>query len=473
MKKFSLLMMVIIFVMVFPGRGQAASGHSNIYLDGKELVLATDAKIETISNNTMIPIRVVVENLGFQVDWEQKERTVTIRNDKTTIQLTVGNKTALVNGSEVTLPMGPVLRTDTVIVPIRFVSEQMGLQVNWDNATKKIYMISPPGGSGNTNNGTGGTTTPNPDDTKNDNLATINALSFSDNRLIISTTGSIEPKASVMSSPNRVVIDIPYAKFAETFGTSNQLDSNSQGTLSVMGYPDISTIRYSLYNDSPSTVRIVMDLNYAKNYKLSTEGSLLIVDLNTSNSGSGVPQVGGNGKKIAVIDAGHGNHDPGAIGITGKKEKDYNLAVALKVEKLLKNESKIDVVLTRSNDIFLELKERVKIANDLNADVFVSIHANSAGSSTAAGTETYYKNNSSKAFANVMHKYIVKATGFTDRGVRYGNFHVIRETKMAAVLLEAGYLSNKSNEAALFTENIQNRVAQGIVDGIKEYLAIK
>lgn len=472
MKKFSLLMMVIIFVMVFPGRGQAASGHSNIYLDGKELVLATDAKIETISNNTMIPIRVVVENLGFQVAWEQKARTVTIKNDKTTVQLTVGNKTATLDGNKVSLPIGPVLRTDTVIVPIRFVSEQMGLQVNWDNATKKIYMFSPNGGSGNSNNGTGGTTTPNPNDTKND-LATINGLSFSDNRLILSTTGSIEPKASVMSSPNRVVIDIPYAKFAETFGSSNQLDSNSQGSLSVMGYADISKIRYSLYNDSPSTVRIVMDLNYAKNYKLYTEGSLLIVDLNTTDTGSGLPPVGGNGKKIAVIDAGHGNQDPGAIGVTGKKEKDFNLKVALKVEKLLKNESKIDVVLTRSNDIFLELKERVKIANDLNADVFVSIHANSAGSSAAAGTETYYKNTSSKAFANVMHKYLVKATGLTDRGVRYGNFHVIRETKMAAVLLEAGYLSNKNNEAALFTDSLQSRVAQGIVDGIKEYLGVK
>lgn len=459
--------MVIIFVMAFPGRGQAASEHSNIYLDGKELVLATDAKIEMINNNIMIPVRVVVENLGFNVIWEQKARTVTIKNNKTTIQLIVNNKIATVDGSKVTLPIGPVLKTDTVLVPIRFVSEQMGLQVDWDNTTKRVYMFSPTGGSGNTDDGTVGTI-PNPDDTTSSDLATIDDLNFSDNRLIISTTGSIEPKASVMSSPDRIIIDIPYAKFAETFGSSNQLDSNSQGTFSVMGYSDVSTIRYSLYNDSPSTVRIVIDLNYAKNYKLYAEGSLLIVDLNTSNSGSGV----GNGKKIAVIDAGHGNQDPGAIGITGKKEKDYNLAVALKVEKLLKNESIIDVVLTRSSDIFLELKERVKIANDLNADVFVSIHANSAGSSTAAGTETYYKNSSSKAFANVMHKYIVKATGFKDRGVLYGNFHVIRETNMAAVLLEAGYLSNKSNESALFTDSLQNRVAQGIVDGIKEYLGV-
>ena len=471
MKKFSFLVMIIIFVMVFPGKGQAASGHSNIYLDGTELVLATNAKIETIQNNVMIPVRVVVENLGFKVAWDKSKQSVTINNDSTVIHLVVNNKSGYVNGSEVTLPIGPALKTDTVLVPIRFVSEQLGLQVNWDNVTKRVYLISSNTGNGKPN--------PNPDKepgtepTKPAELALINSLSYSDNRLMISTTGSIEPKVSVMTSPNRIVIDIPYAKFSESFGTSQQLDSYLQGSFHVVGYPDIEQVRYSLYNNSPSTVRIVMDLNYAKDYTIYAEGSLLFVALKTSDSPNPGTPVGGNGKKIAVIDAGHGNQDPGAIGITGKKEKDFNLAVALKVDKLLKNEPKIDGVLTRSNDIFLELKERVKIANDLKADVFISIHANSAGSSTASGTETYYKNDRSKALANVMHKYLVRATGFKDRGVRYGNFHVIRETNMAAVLLESGYVSNKQDEAGLFTESLQNRIAQGIVDGIKEYLGVK
>ncbi len=462
MKKFSFLMMIIIFVMVFPGKGQAASGHSNIYLDGTELVLATNAKIETIQNNVMIPVRVVVENLGFKVAWDKNNQSVTINNDSTVIHLVVNNKSGYVNGSKVTLPIGPALKTDTVLVPIRFVSEQLGLQVNWDNASKKVYLISSDTGSGKPE------TKPEP----TPELALINSLSYSDNRLMISTTGSIEPKVSVMTSPNRIVIDIPYAKFSETFGTSQQLDSNLQGSFHVVGYPDLDQVRYSLYNNSPSTVRIVMDLNYAKNYTVYAEGSLLFVALNTSDTSNPGTSVGGNGKKIAVIDAGHGNQDPGAIGVTGKKEKAFNLAVALKVDQLLKKEPKIDGVLTRSNDIFLELKERVKIANDLKADVFISIHANSSGSSAATGTETYYKNDRSKALANVMHKYLVRATGFKDRGVRYGNFHVIRETNMAAVLLEAGYLSNKQDEAGLFTESLQNRVAQGIVDGIKEYLGL-
>lgn len=130
-------------------------------------------------------------------------------------------------------------------------------------------------------------------------------------------------------------------------------------------------------------------------------------------------------------------------------------------------------MLTRSNDTFLELKERAAMANNLKADIFISVHANSSGSSSASGTETYYQREASKALANVMHKYLVQATGLSDRGVRYGNFHVIRETKMPAVLLEVGYLSNKKDEALLFTDALQNKVAASIVSGIKEYLGIK
>lgn len=112
------------------------------------------------------------------------------------------------------------------------------------------------------------------------------------------------------------------------------------------------------------------------------------------------------------------------------------------------------------------------MANKLKADLFISVHANSSGSSAASGTETYYQREASKALAKVMHKYLVKATGLSDRGVRYGNFHVIRETTMPAVLLEVGYLSNKGDESLLFSETLQNNVAASMVSGIKEYLGM-
>ncbi|MHA0855361.1 N-acetylmuramoyl-L-alanine amidase [Paenibacillus sp. CMAA1364] len=477
MKKLSFLLFIIIFVMAFPNKGQAASGHSNVYLNGKELEFATNVKMENINNNIMIPIRVVSENLGFEVLWQQKERTVTIKNKQSVIKLVVNQKTAYVDSKKATLSIAPILKNDTVMVPLRFVGEEMGLLVDWNNKTKTVYLLSPDKGPDETDQEESVTDPDDNDKPSSPVLATIKSMNFTENRLMIGITGNTQPKVSILSAPDRIVIDMPYAQFSDTYQISQPLDKNLNGSFYVLGSPAISQVRYSLFNNSPATVRVVMDMNYMPKYSAYTENNMFVIELDASMPDTNYPNVG-NGKKIVVIDAGHGAHDPGASGAIGKKEpgkkeKDFNLAVALKTEKLLKNEPELEVVLTRRNDTFLDLKQRVKIANDLNASVFVSIHANSSTSAAATGTETYYKNDSSLAFAKIMHKYLVPATGLKDRGVRYGNFHVIRETKMAAVLLEAGYLSNKSDESKLFTEDLQNRVAQGIVNGIKEYLGVK
>ncbi|MFU1795553.1 N-acetylmuramoyl-L-alanine amidase [Paenibacillus azoreducens] len=473
MKKIGFMaVFLFVFLLAFPHNGQAAAGGAKIYLDDKELNLSGNAKVENVNGNIMIPFRVVGENLGFNVAWEEKTRTVTIQKDSTVMKLVVDQKTADVNGKKVSMDIAPILRTDTVIVPLRFVSEEMGLTVDWDNTKKIVYLFTQDYGIGNSNNGAGAGSG-NQTNPGSNATAEVSGISFQDNQLMIATTGQVKADSFKMTGPDRIVIDLQNAEFSNTFSNNSPLDQHFTGSLDISGYPDVSKIRYSLYNDNPSTIRVVIDLTHAKNYKLTNNNGLYIVDLNTSDSSTPANPGGGSGKKTVVIDAGHGAKDPGTTGITGKKEKDFNLALVLKVGDILKQDPNLNVVLTRSDDTFLELKDRAKIANDLKADAFVSIHANSAGSSAASGTETYYQRDASKEFANVMHKHLVQAAGLSDRGVRYGNFHVIRETKMPAVLLEVGYLSNKNDEAALFSESFQQRVAQGIADGIKEYLGVE
>ncbi|MDO7905009.1 N-acetylmuramoyl-L-alanine amidase family protein [Paenibacillus sp. JX-17] len=457
MKKLGFLMFLFIFMLVVPGHGHAATtGNTSIFLDGKKLNLPGDVQVELLNNKVMIPIRVVSENLGYNVGWDQNSKIVTIQSENTTITMTVGVSQADVSGQKVALDAAPVLRGGTTLVPLRFVGEQMGLKVSWDNTSKSVYLI--------TQNNSG-------ENTPVSDLAMVKGISFSDNRLLIAMDGNVKPNVFTMTGPNRVVVDLPQAAFSSTFGDTQSLNAQLNGEMEVTGNSDVSKVRYSLYNNNPSTVRVVVDVSKAKNFAISNPGTgTLIVTL---SDGQASKPVGSGGKKIVVIDAGHGAKDPGAAGVSGTKEKDFNLAMALKVANLLKQNPNIDVVLTRSDDTFLELKDRVKIANDLKADVFVSIHANSSGSSAATGTETYYQRAESKALANTIHKYFAKATGLTDRGVRYGNFHVIRETKMAAVLLEVGYLSNKNDEKALFNTSFQTRVAQGVVDGIEDYLGLK
>ncbi|WP_042195432.1 N-acetylmuramoyl-L-alanine amidase [Paenibacillus camerounensis] len=475
MKKFAFTLLLMLFVLVLPEHGQAAAANNKIFLDGKELTAGQNAPVENVGGSVMVPLRMISENLGYKVDWDQSSKTVTISQQLTTIKLVIDQTAASVDDKTVVLANAPLNRNGTTLVPIRFISEQFGLTVSWDNTQKTVTLITPETGGNNTGS-EGGSTVVVPPTEPAKNLTMVNGISFNENRLTIAMEGNAVPKVSKVGGPDRIVIDLENATFSDLFGTGQVLDPNLNGSLAVTGYPDVTAVRYSLYSTSPYTVRFVIDTTSSKNYSVEVSGDtsrLVVVDLNAVVTDNPSTQPGNNGRKLVVLDAGHGAKDSGAVGVTGKYEKNFNLAIVLKTAELLKKENNIDVVLTRSDDTFLELKDRAAIANNLNADLFISVHANSSNSSSASGTETYYQRESSKALANVMHKYLVQATGLSDRGVRYGNFHVIRETKMPAVLLEAGYLSNKGDESALFTESLQNKIAAGIVSGIKEYLGLK
>ncbi|MFF3923091.1 N-acetylmuramoyl-L-alanine amidase [Paenibacillus lactis] len=175
-------------------------------------------------------------------------------------------------------------------------------------------------------------------------------------------------------------------------------------------------------------------------------------------------------KKIA-LDAGHGGKDPGALGPSNTKEKDFALTMVQKVEQRLKKNKKVSTILTRDNDTFLELSERVNIAKKKKVDIFVSIHANSSNN-VASGTETYYTREDSRALADIMHKHLVEATGLRDRKVKRESLQVTRETNMPAVLLEVGFINHPEDEKKLFDSSFQDRVADAIVAGIYEYFDI-
>jgi hypothetical protein len=176
--------------------------------------------------------------------------------------------------------------------------------------------------------------------------------------------------------------------------------------------------------------------------------------------------------KTVILDAGHGKKDSGAVGVTKKLEKDFNLAMVLKVNELLKKNPEIQVFITRSTDVFVELVDRAKIANKAGADVFLSIHAN-AGEAAAKGSETLYTKDMDKPFATIIHKYLMATTGLVDRKCRYKNLSVCRNTTMPACLIEPGFLTNPAEEELLFNEEFQNKLAVSMAQGICEYLGVQ
>jgi len=215
-----------------------------------------------------------------------------------------------------------------------------------------------------------------------------------------------------------------------------------------------------------------------------------------------------------VIDPGHGGHDPGAVGASGLQEKDVVLSIGLKLRDRLKEELGLDVVMTRSTDIFIPLEERTAIANKVNADLFVSIHANAAPNRNAAGIETYYLNlaktekvaqlaakengtslekvstlqailfdlmanyklNDSAHLAEEVQKSLYKAlkVKFPDTkslGVKQGPFYVLVGATMPSILVETAFLSNVTEEGRLKDTAFHTRAAEGILNGIQAYIS--
>lgn len=175
------------------------------------------------------------------------------------------------------------------------------------------------------------------------------------------------------------------------------------------------------------------------------------------------------------IDPGHGGRDGGAIGASGQLEKDFTLQLSLLVKALLDEEPDIAVHMTRNDDTFISSldRERINLANELDADVFISIHGNTFSDPSVSGTETFYNEDDSYLLAMTLHREVVKATGFRDRGVRSEDYYVLRETQMPAALIEVGYLTNEEEERALWSDEVQADVAAAIVTGLKRYLGVE
>ncbi|MBW9217809.1 N-acetylmuramoyl-L-alanine amidase [Anoxybacillus ayderensis] len=172
--------------------------------------------------------------------------------------------------------------------------------------------------------------------------------------------------------------------------------------------------------------------------------------------------------KTIVIDAGHGGKDYGTTGVNGTIEKTLTLQTVLLLSEKLKQMG-AHVILTRENDRFLSLSERVQIAGKNKADAFVSIHYDSALNRTASGLTIYYYKPIDRSLADALFNPLSQLTGIQQRGVRVGNYHVLRENSRPSVLLELGYLSNPNEETFIVSPTYQQAATEAICNGLVRY----
>ena len=173
-------------------------------------------------------------------------------------------------------------------------------------------------------------------------------------------------------------------------------------------------------------------------------------------------------KQSIVIDAGHGGKDTGAIG-GGKNEKDITLDVSKRIESLLKQKG-YDVKMTRTDDTYLSLQERVDISEEFCPDIFVSIHVNSSVRPEITGIETHYYHQESMELAQTVHASFASSVQSPNRGLFKSKFYVINHTTSPAILVEIGFISNADERNQLIGEKRKQATAKAIADGIQKYL---
>lgn len=192
------------------------------------------------------------------------------------------------------------------------------------------------------------------------------------------------------------------------------------------------------------------------------------------NLWSQTPSINSRSAPTVVIDPGHGGHDRGA-----RQEKPFceEKRIALQTAKQLRkylDQLGYRVVMTRESDIFVPLARRIEMAKQAGSQLFISLHFNSARNPTAQGIEIFFyedssqkvRTQSSRRVADLILRKILQRTSASSRGIKKGNFFVLREASMPAILIEGGFISNPNERSQLRTSEYQDKIARGIADGV-------
>lgn len=359
-------------------------------------------------------------------------------------------------------------------------------------------------------------------------------------RMVFDSDRNFEYKAFILDNPQRLVIDtsnVPVSSKLEKYNDKNNLVSKTRlgsigGNNTRMVFdlqkPAVIKKAFMLPPQSSFGWRFVVDVTIASerefssklgnNYAFSSGGNFdNSYQVASKNSKSSKPAIksNNNAKRVIVLDPGHGGRDPGAIGYSGVYEKNITLAMAKEMKRLLDKEGNYKVYLTRNTDVFIPLRDRVKIARKHNADLFLSIHADSAVNRSAKGLSVYTLSenasdkeaaalaerenkvdviaglnlvehskevsdilinlaqretlNRSSEFATFMVKEMRNSVQLVDNTHRFAGFAVLKAPDVPSVLLEMGYLSNRTEEKLLKKEDYRRKLAISTNNAIEKY----
>ena len=518
----------------------AEAANNKIYIDDR--LVTTDVAPVVVNSRVLVPIRVVSEGLGAQVSWDNPSQTVTVKKGSVTLKMVANKTTYTKNGVNKTMDVPVKVIKNRTLVPIRVVSEDLGAGVQWDKGNVYVqsggeliikvnqlgaggylnlrqgpgtnypivgkvnsgdylsvitrsgdwYKIQTKNGDdayvsknyvtiysgGTSNNGTGGGTVepqPEPEPTppttdQNGNLLVTDRTTGTGQSSIAFDIGTGTPSV-VSNNGNQIVVKISGVQLsadnwqpAENMAPFTGLKVNNNGSDSVLLTASVSDKGYFRLDINGSTFTVTAVAKH-KNGTTGLAGKTIVV-----SPGHGVYGAGG-----AI--------DRGAVSpINGLDEVDFNTPLSLKLrDKLEAAGATVIMIRDTEGPINMSLYERSVLTNNANADAFVEIHGDSAANAAAKGIGTWIYTDNTRLttaaqkdmrneFGSVMNQALANTTG-QPAYVKYGNFSVIRETEVPCVLVECGFLTNAEDVARLATDAYQEKLAQGIYNGLANYFA--
>ena len=432
----------------------------SLYING-ELTITTVMPPIQIEGNTLVPAREVFAKMGAEVLWKSAEKSVYITKGEQLIVLTIDSTEVWVDGEIKVANMPAKLINDKVMIPLRFISEALGFKVQWIDATKTIMIeepivvappvVVPPEESEMPEEGTSEEL---PEETPEPNLSFKNMTYDSSlNALILEkapglTVESITVQDNYIQRQIKITLPTAYIDFYEA---GIWEDTNS--AVKKIEVKQSSSTEITL---TTATIKALNVYEYDNKIYLQC-----------------VKQKEKYGK-IVVVDAGHGKDDPGTT-YGSLQEKDITLRLALQLQKEIANDSSIKVYMIREGDTFLTPMERAVVANEIEPDLFISIHVNSVNNNaSASGTETYYTakaDTRNKIFAEMVQKALINTFGTRNRGVKDNTFVVTRYTNYPAILIEIGFLTNESDRQMMLSAGFEQKYATAVYNCIQNYYA--
>ena len=427
-----------------------------------------------LGNVTLVPLKEILESLDATFEWKNFEKKIYIYYEDTLIVIEIDNVDVWINGETVKLQTPAKIINDKVMVPLRFLSEQMDCEVQWIGGDKReIYItkIQP--------------SLPElptlPDEPTLPNEPSL-------------PSESLSPSLPTEPLPENNLPNIEFENIEYEFSNYPLIK------LSKMGLLELDHLTFT---DAYRERQLIIDLNgqyeflfedgqtligdnYIKNIQVLTEETTQIIIKETmvqaynlweDNSYIYIQLVPPNEKydKILFLDAGHGGSQPGTSA-NGFVEKNINLKQALAVSSLLEEDGQVKVYMSREDDTIHytavrdELLYRTQLANEIGAHLFVSMHNNSS-SPQVSGTETFYYGDDSlsKQIATLTQQHIVTACNTTDRKAKpTRDLLVLNSTTMPAILIETGFLTNETEALRLQSDSFNDKLAFAVYTSILE-----